>query len=125
MSAKSTPGPWKAVQYEKEGGVWGVRQATGLGFSICNIVEQDTDSTRPEEAANAELIAAAPETLRQRDALLEAAIKIAGFVEEWKEALAGLQMTEEDFARLSGLSEITTVLADCENAAVPLKKAGG
>lgn len=60
MMNKHTHGPWYAKQYDDRS--WGVRQAIGLGFAICIIVEQDMeDRDNGEERANAELMAVAPD----------------------------------------------------------------
>ena len=69
-----TPGPWKAVTaYDQDDGtlyfqVFETR--TGDRAGICT--SQEMHLSREEMAANAHLIAAAPETKEQRDELLDA-----------------------------------------------------
>ena len=49
-----TQTPWRVKMYDQ--GEIGVRQDCGLGFAICNLVQQDMDAGQPETTANAERI---------------------------------------------------------------------
>lgn len=47
----------------------------------------------------------------QRDELLEASAKMAGFLSTWRDCLAGVAMSEDDFKEDSGLKEYRTAIA--------------
>jgi hypothetical protein len=64
MSTKHTPGPW-SFGY---GDHICIEDKDERIIAFCNLQNENGD----EDEANAKLIAAAPETKRQRDALLEA-----------------------------------------------------
>jgi len=65
MSEKHTPGPL-TVKTDGNGFFWVDKDTEDGGFSVCNTGDGE------EAEANANLFAAAPETKKQRDALLEA-----------------------------------------------------
>lgn len=132
---KHTPGPWIAKYYppKKEGDrpTWGVRQDPNApsmaimnedhsinsilpcGFSICEIVEQDMeDIENGIEAANARLIAAAPQTLIERDALLEIAALALNW---WHADDANFDNDEPDFIKLAHKCDIARELAMSKN----------
>mgnify|MGYP006409087519 CR=1 FL=1 len=69
---KHTPGPWTASEGYPSS-VWHV-DMPGRAFAITVSIDDDEERDVPDEEteANARLIAAAPETKRQRDELLEA-----------------------------------------------------
>ena len=88
--SKHTPGPWR-VKYESEPGgafliygPWGGAIDPDAGYV-----------TQEENEANARLIAAAPETKRQRDELLAALELLADAYEAWGPECRTLRMARE------------------------------
>ena len=67
---KHTPGPWKTTRFGEHTFVT-AENHMGLAESICQITDDPEDLSSAESAANARLIAAAPELLEACKAMFD------------------------------------------------------
>ena len=75
-----------------------------------------------KESALRAMAQARIDQLAARVAELEAALrKCQAFLNEWRDCLAGVQMTEADFDNTSGLLEARSAIARAESAPTPAK----
>jgi hypothetical protein len=102
-----TPGPWHVVEF----GRVEMRQVRSAGGELIAYIAEYTRIIGEEED-NAHLIAAAPETAKQRDQLLEAATWAAYVLNGALESLAmEYGAFDDDAAELTCLANLKTTIA--------------
>ena len=82
---KHTPGPWAATTRQGSWD-WVVFQATNPNMEICQMFHDGTDENETG-AANARLIAAAPETAAERDRLREINAELLAALKELSDGM--------------------------------------
>lgn len=113
-----TPSPWKAYQMSKR--TWEIRGPDEFELIVCrtNAGTWGTPYAKTDKtiAANARLIAAAPETVQQRDELLAACKILLQWASKAEEEMAIEGGDCRSFAELSAAGHVPTEITQAQAA---------